>query len=80
LNVKSSTLELIVHVLLSWNDPRLRWSFDETKCVNNITVKADPSIEETQIWVPSLDLSNCATSFQDFPSSPAFVASDGNVA
>jgi hypothetical protein len=79
LDVKFGTLELFVNIDLTWNDPRLRWEFSNTTCVNSITVKADHSQEETQIWVPSLDLSNRATSFQDLPSSPAFVDSDGTV-
>lgn len=79
LDVKTSILEIIVIVDLTWNDPRLKWDINDTNCVTSINVRADPSAEETEIWVPSLDLSNRVTSIQDFPATPAHVWHDGTV-
>ncbi len=87
LDVKTSTLEIFVMVLLQWNDPRLAWDRDSSdnstgtndNCATRINVRADYSIEETEIWVPSLDLVNRASSFQDFPPERAEVRPDGTV-
>ncbi len=64
LDVKTGTLEIFVRVLLQWNDPRLAWDRSNNStgtndnCATRINVRADHSIEETEIWVPSLDLGN----------------------
>ena len=79
LDVKTSTLELFVNIDLIWNDPRLRWDMGNEKCVSSVQVRAGPSAEETELWVPSLDLINRATSTQDFPASGALVRADGTV-
>ncbi len=52
---------------------------DNTSCATSINVRANPSIEETEIWVPSLDLRNRASSFSELPSSNAVVSPDGTV-
>mmetsp|Transcript_26161 Transcript_26161/g.39206 ORF Transcript_26161/g.39206 Transcript_26161/m.39206 type:complete len:563 (+) Transcript_26161:121-1809(+) len=79
LDIKASILEIFVAIDLTWNDPRLRWDFNQTNCAPTVTVRANPSIEETEIWVPSLDLRSRASSAQDLPNSLATVRSDGTV-
>ena len=81
LDVKSSTLELFMAIRLIWKDPRLSWNneHNRTFCVDSVDVRADPSFEETEIWVPPIDLLNKATSLHDLPSAPAKVDSDGTV-
>lgn len=81
LDVKSSTLELFMSIRLSWKDPRLSWNNvdNRTFCVDSVDVRADPSLEETEIWVPPIDLLNKATSLHDLPSAPALVKHDGTV-
>jgi hypothetical protein len=79
LNIKTSTLELFVDISMIWNDPRLRWDFNGTNCVSSVKVRANPSVEETEIWVPSLDLLNRATSVQNLPSNKALLKHDGTV-
>ncbi len=60
LDVKTSTLEAFVSLELRWNDPRLQWNIDDDHCATVVSMRADPSLEETEIWVPSLDLKNRA--------------------
>jgi len=81
LDIKSSTLEIFIAVTLTWHDPRLAWTVGDnsTNCATTINARASPSIEETEIWVPSLDLLTQATSMQDFPTANAVVTSDGLV-
>jgi hypothetical protein len=79
IDVKTSTMEIFVNVDLRWNDPRLKWNVTDSNCVASIKVRADPSVEETEIWVPSLDLMNRATSIQEFPATRATVSYDGTV-
>lgn len=92
LNVKTSTLDIFVSIDLSWNDPRLAWDgsnththhnvnidTNTTNCATRINVRADHTMEETEIWVPSLDLTNRASSIQDFPMESANVQPDGTV-
>jgi len=77
-DVQTSTLEIFLSISLSWTDPRLRWdSSNNSTCARRINVRADHSAEETEIWVPSLDLANRADS--DFPAHKALVTPDGRV-
>ena len=79
LDVKTSTLEVFLDVTLMWNDPRLAWDIDLTNCAPSVSARASLSLQETEIWVPSLDLSNRASSLQDLPVSSAMVSYDGKV-
>ena len=79
LDVKTSLLETFVAVTMEWNDPRLAWTWNKTNCVISVPMRASESVEETDIWVPSLDLGNRATSLQDLPLSNAIVQADGTV-
>ncbi len=77
LDVKTSTLELYLDIFLRWNDPRLKWDINETNCVGSVHVRASPSAEETEIWVPSLDVYNRGTSLNELTGPPALVSHDG---
>lgn len=79
LNVLSSTLEIFVGLELTWNDPRLKWDVDDNHCATKLYMRADSTLEETEIWVPSLDLLNMASGTQNMPSRLAVVQNDGTV-
>lgn len=79
LDVKTSTLEAFVSLELKWNDPRLKWNIDDENCATVVSMRADPSLEETEIWVPLLDLKNRALGTQQLTPTPAAVSHDGTV-
>ena len=78
LDVKTSTLELYLDVYLFWNDPRLKWDVNETNCAGVVNARASPSVEETELWVPTLDVQNRGSSLNDLTGPPALVLSDGS--
>ena len=78
LDVKTSSLELYLDVFLLWNDPRLKWDVNETNCASVINARASPSVEETELWVPSLDVQNRGSTLNDLTGPPALVLSNGN--
>lgn len=78
LDVKTSTLELYLDVTLAWNDPRLKWDVNETYCAGIINARASPSVEETELWVPTLDVQNRGSSLKDLTGPPAIVSNDGD--
>jgi hypothetical protein len=80
IDVKTSTLEIFVGIELKWNDPRLKWDIESNdNCATKIIMRADHSLEETEIWTPLLDLKNRGSSLQDLAASPAVVKYDGTV-
>jgi len=80
LDIQTSILDLFVQVTLTWKDPRLAWNIlDPNTCVTSIQAKASKNPEETEIWVPSFDLKNRASSVHDMPSHDAQIQSDGTV-
>jgi hypothetical protein len=59
LNVKSNTMELLVLLELEWYDDRLSWEPFLGGC-HRASFRASLDSEQTEIWVPHLELINMA--------------------
>jgi len=80
ISITDSTVEMLVEIVLTWNDPRLAWNHTAEKtCATSTFVRASLDKELTDIWVPSLDLSNRKEGVQDLAEVPAQIYSDGTV-
>lgn len=80
LSTKDGTVNIFVWLHLTWNDPRLAWDIDDTNCTASISVRASLDMEQTEIYVPDVDLLNQASGgVQQFPDALATVYHDGTV-
>eukprot|EP00565_Helicotheca_tamesis_P005125 CAMPEP_0185726224 /NCGR_PEP_ID=MMETSP1171-20130828/2269_1 /TAXON_ID=374046 /ORGANISM="Helicotheca tamensis, Strain CCMP826" /LENGTH=525 /DNA_ID=CAMNT_0028394537 /DNA_START=198 /DNA_END=1775 /DNA_ORIENTATION=+ len=79
INTMEGTAEVYISVSMSWRDERLAWEpKDHGGCFRTI-FRASNDPELTDIWVPSFDLYNRASSLQDMPSADATATSKGDV-
>mmetsp|Transcript_22952 Transcript_22952/g.32343 ORF Transcript_22952/g.32343 Transcript_22952/m.32343 type:complete len:545 (-) Transcript_22952:91-1725(-) len=94
-DIKESTAEMFITFLTTWKDPRLAWnataedvgrnvdgiiSREEKKgCATMIFARASSSIQESEIWVPDVDLLNLDTGVNSGELSFAKVYPDGTV-
>lgn len=63
LDLKRATMALQLWVRMSWSDSRLAWNPAEWAGVQSLTFVASPvAIEESQIWVPEIELYQSQTS------------------
>lgn len=78
-NVKDSTLDLLVWFRLTWNDPRLMWNPDDYEGLNRTTFRVG-NPEVTELWYPDILLWNQDDQLGDsLFDTQASVTSDGTV-
>ena len=79
LDLRMATLGLHLWMRMTWVDARLQWDPDAWGGVNSLTFVASPvAIEESQIWVPEIELYSGALSTFDLPRKEVIVHSDGS--
>mmetsp|Transcript_27467 Transcript_27467/g.40591 ORF Transcript_27467/g.40591 Transcript_27467/m.40591 type:complete len:409 (+) Transcript_27467:1069-2295(+) len=79
IDIRTNTLELLVSFELIWIDERLKWNPFIGSCTT-VSYRASLDPEQTEIWVPEIDLLNqVGGSTQSLPSSHATVFSNGIV-
>jgi hypothetical protein len=79
LNTKAGTVTVFVWLSLTWNDPRLAWEINGANCTTSITARASMDMDQTEIYVPEIDLLNQVSGVQNFPNAMATVYNDGTV-
>jgi len=79
ISLAQSTVELVVEITLSWNDPQLAWDLTSDNCATSTLMRASLDKQLTDIWVPEFDLINREIGVQSFAETPATVYSDGTV-
>jgi hypothetical protein len=79
LDVKANTMELLISLELEWFDDRLSWEPFLGGC-QRASLRASLDSEQTEIWVPHLELINMAeTGSNNLPEASASVMYDGRV-
>jgi hypothetical protein len=78
INVKSNTMELLISLELDWYDDRLSWEPFLGGCYR-ASFRASQDPEQTEIWVPHLEVVNMAQSGDGLPEASASVMYDGKV-
>jgi Neurotransmitter-gated ion-channel ligand binding domain len=78
LDIKANTMDLLVSLELEWYDDRLSWDPFLGGC-QRASFRASFDSDETEIWVPHLELVNMADSGNALPEASASVMYDGRV-
>jgi len=78
IDIQSNTLEMLVSLKLIWTDTRLVWDPLVGGC-NSVSYRASIDKEQTEIWVPNVDLLNQVEGVQNLPIAAASVFWDGYV-
>ena len=79
IDVKTNSASIYVYLTMTWNDPRLAWNVSEDLCNPTMTVRASINAEQSQIWVPEVDLILRTQGVQEWPEVNAKVSFDGTV-
>lgn len=78
IDIKSSSISLLVAIELNWYDDRLSWEPFIGGC-HRVSYRASIDAEITEIWVPEIELLNQVEGIQTLPEAHASVYFDGHV-
>lgn len=78
IDIKSATMSVSAWIRMTWSDKRLAWNDTETPVVQ-LAYYASNDREQTQIWVPDIELYNQKQSLYTFADKPAQVWSSGSM-